>query len=50
MLHKAFEIDLDWRTKTAEKRDRLSNGDAVGTDKKNRSHAERNIANMALKE
>ena len=34
---------LDWRTKTAEKLDRLSNGGAISTDKKNLSHAERNI-------
>ena len=34
---------LNWRTKTAEKRDRLSNGDAISTDKKNLSHAEQNI-------
>jgi hypothetical protein len=34
---------LDWRTKTAEKLDRIFAGEAVSTDKKNLSQAERNI-------
>ena len=35
---------LNWRTKTAEKRERINAGEAVSTDKKNLTLAEENIA------